>query len=224
MSGMRLHSQPLDRPIRLAVLISGGGTTLENFLRKIEEGELNATVCTVIASRENCGGVSKCRQAGLPCEVVAREEFQNAEDFSRVIFDICRSAEADLVLMAGFLSRLRIPEDFRWRVMNIHPALIPAFCGAGYYGEKVHQAVLDRGVKVSGCTVHFADNEYDQGPIIVQKCVPVLDHDTVKTLATRVFAAECEAYPEAVRLHAAGRLAEKVGRVQIITADDVGNG
>ena len=120
--------------------------------------------------------------------------------FSETIFDLCRKADVDLVTLAGFLCHLEIPDDFAGRVMNIHPALIPAFCGKGMYGEKVHAAVLERGCKVSGCTVHFADNEYDHGPIILQRAVPVLDDDTPDTLAARVFEQECEAYPEAIRL------------------------
>ena len=120
--------------------------------------------------------------------------------------------------MAGFLQLVLIPEDFRNRVFNIHPALIPAFCGKGYYGHRVHEAVLASGAKVSGCTVHFADNEYDHGPIIVQRTVPVLDDDTAETLAQRVFVEECEAYPEAIRLFAEGRLRIEGKRVRILFA------
>lgn len=198
--------EPLARPIRLGVLISGGGTTLTNFVRKIAEGRLDADVSIVIASREDCAGIDRARQSGLRIEVVPRRRFESVEAFSEAVFDRLRDAQADLVTLAGFLSLVRIPDDFRYRVMNIHPALIPSFCGPGYYGRKVHEAALQRGVKVSGCTVHFADNEYDHGPIVVQKCVPVLDGDTPDTLAARVFEAECEAYPEAINLYAAGRL------------------
>jgi phosphoribosylglycinamide formyltransferase-1 len=117
--------------------------------------------------------------------------------------------------MAGFLQLLEIPDDFLGRVMNIHPALLPAFGGKGYHGRKVHEAAIEAGVKVSGCTVHFADNEYDHGPIIIQRVVPVEDDDTPESLQARVFAAECEAYPEAVRLFAAGRLRVEGRRVRV---------
>ena len=200
------RSPKLDRPIRLGVLISGGGTTLVNFLKKIKAGELNAEVAVVIASREGIGGIDRAREAGLPCEVIARKQFDSVESFSTAIFDRCRAAQADLVTLAGFLSLIHIPPDFERRVLNIHPALIPAFCGQGFHGHHVHEAVLARGVKLSGCTVHFADNEYDHGPIIVQRAVPVLEGDTPDTLAARVFEAECDAYPEAIRLFAEGRL------------------
>ncbi len=210
---MTAVSNPLNRPIRLGVLISGGGTTLVNFLNKISSGELRAEIPLVIASRPDCGGIEKAKRAGLRCEVVSRKSFASVDEFSSVLFDRCRDARVDLVTLAGFLSLIRVPDDFLLRVMNIHPALIPAFCGHGFHGNKVHDEVLKRGAKVSGCTVHFADNEYDHGPIIAQQAVPVLDDDTPDTLAARVFAAECECYPRAIRLFAEGRLAVRDGRV-----------
>ena len=117
--------------------------------------------------------------------------------------------------MGGWLKLVVIPDDFQNRVMNIHPALIPAFCGKGFYGHRVHEAVLEYGAKISGCTVHFVDNQYDHGPIILQRTVDVLTDDTPDTLAARVFAAECEAYPEALRLFAAGRLRVEDRRVRV---------
>ncbi len=197
---------PVHQRIRLGVLISGGGTTLANFLAKIACSELDAEVAVVIASRAGCGGIEKAHTANVPCHVVVRGDHADVSSFSRTVFDVCREANVDLVTLAGFLDRLDIPDDFEHRVMNIHPALIPAFCGQGMYGRHVHEAVLARGCKVSGCTVHFADNEYDQGPIILQRCVPVADDDTPDTLAARVFTAECAAYPEAIRLFADRRL------------------
>ena len=206
----------MPQHLRLGVLISGGGTTLVNFIEKIAAGELAAEVAVVIASRSDCGGVVKAQQAGLKTEVVSRGSFADAAQFSEAIFNELREQHVDLVALAGFLSLIEVPDDFRGRVMNIHPALIPAFCGKGYFGHKVHEAALERGVKVSGCTVHFADNEYDHGPIILQRSVPVQDDDTPDTLAARVFEAECEAYPEAIRLFAAGRLQIDGRRVRIM--------
>lgn len=206
MSVSELQSQSLNRPIRLAVLISGGGTTLTNLVSRIRSGELSAEVCLVIASRSDCGGIQRSAEAGVPCEVVTRKSFPDVEAFSQAIFSRCRHAQIDLVICGGFLALLKIPSDFSGRVMNIHPSLIPAFCGKGMHGHHVHEAVLARGAKVSGCTVHFVDDEYDHGPIILQRAVPVQEGDSADDLASRVFAAECEAYPEAIRLFSAGRL------------------
>lgn len=201
-----MTSPVLNRPLKLAVLISGGGTTLVNFLEKKAAGQLDIEVPLVIASRPGCGGIARAEAAGLHCEVIARRDFENIEAFSAAIFDRCRDCEVDLVTLAGFLSLIHIPEDFLYRVMNIHPALIPSFCGHGYYGHKVHEAVVARGVKVSGCTVHFADNEYDHGPIIGQTAVPVKGTDSPDDVAANVFQAECELYPEVLRLYAAGKI------------------
>jgi formyltetrahydrofolate-dependent phosphoribosylglycinamide formyltransferase len=195
MNIVRPVNEPLQRPIRLGVLISGGGTTLLNFIDQIDQGRLKAEVAVVVASRPDCAGIARAERAGLQTHVVARQNFKETEAFSRAVFDRLRAADVDLVTLAGFLSLLRIPKDFEHRVLNIHPALIPSFCGKGLYGHHVHEAVLSRGAKVSGCTVHFADNVYDHGPIVVQRCVPVHEGDTPESLAARVFEAECEAYP-----------------------------
>ena len=184
--------------VRLAVLISGGGSTLLNLLDQIDAGTLVASVELVLASRP-CDGVARSVARGHACEVVSPKKFPSVAAFSEAIFSRCRAARIDLVVLGGFLSRIEVPSDFEGRVMNIHPALIPAFCGQGMYGHHVHEAVLTRGCKVSGCTVHLVDNEYDHGPILVQKVVPVWEGDDADTLAKRVFAAECEAYPEAIR-------------------------
>jgi len=201
-------------PLRLAVLLSGGGTTLRNLANSIRQGELRAEILLVVASRP-CRGVELARELGLRCEVVNRRECGSIESFSDRIFEFVREVQTELVALSGFLSRVLIPDDFRERVMNIHPALIPAFCGQGMHGHHVHEAVLARGAQVSGCTVHFADNEYDHGPIILQRVVPVLGDDTSESLAARVFAAECEAYPAAIRLFAEGRL--RVAGARVVT-------
>jgi len=211
---------PLGRPLRLGVLVSGGGTTLLNFLEWIRRGELAAEVPLVIASRGDCKGVERARTRGIRCEVIERRAYADLAGFSQAIFRSLHDAQVDLVTLAGFLSLVEIPDDFLGRVMNIHPALIPAFCGHGFYGHHVHEAVLARGCKLSGCTVHFADNHYDQGPIIVQRSVPVLDDDTPDTLAARVFEAECQAYPEAVQLFASARLEIRDRRVAVLPAGD----
>jgi formyltetrahydrofolate-dependent phosphoribosylglycinamide formyltransferase len=202
-------------PIRLGVLLSGGGTTLQNLLDRIASGALNARVVCVVSSDPGAFGLERARQAGLPAFVVARKACSSRAEFSQRILDHCRQAGADLVCMAGFLQLLEIAPDFIGRVLNIHPALIPAFSGKGFHGLRVHEAALEAGVKVSGCTVHFADNEYDHGPIVLQRTVPVEDDDTPERLAARVFALECEAYPEAIRLFAEGRLRIEGRRVRV---------
>jgi len=200
---------------RLVVLVSGGGTTLRNLIQKIAAGELPVAIRLVISSSPAAGGLRFAEQAGIATTVIERKAFASQEAFSAALFEHCRRAQADLVVMGGFLKRLTIPGDFANRVTNIHPALIPAFCGEGFYGRRVHEAVLEYGVKLSGCTVHFADNQYDHGPVILQKAVPVLDDDTPDTLAARVFQAECAAYPEAIGLIAEGRVRVEGRRVKI---------
>jgi phosphoribosylglycinamide formyltransferase 1 len=208
----------MNPPLRLAVLLSGSGTTLQNLLDYSARGDLPATVAVVVSSNAAAFGLSRARAAGVPAHVVERKACGSREEFSRRIFDHCRAAKADLVCLAGFLQLLQIPGDFQGRVLNIHPALIPAFCGKGFHGRHVHAAVLAAGVKVSGCTVHFADNEYDHGPIVLQRVVEVRDDDTPESLAARVFEQECQAYPEAIRLFAQGRLRVEGRRVRIIEA------
>lgn len=195
----------------VAVLISGGGTTLKNLLDKIAAGTLPVAIRLVISSKPEARGLEFAKAAGIPHFVVERKAYASTADFSRQIFEHCRAAGVANVVMGGWLKLVEIPDDFMGRVINIHPGLIPAFCGKGFYGHHVHEAVLEYGAKVSGCTVHFVDNEYDHGPIILQQTVPVLDDDTPETLAARVFDAECVALPEALRLLAQGRL-QLVGR------------
>jgi phosphoribosylglycinamide formyltransferase-1 len=202
-------------PLRLAVLISGGGTTLKNLLERIDEGRLDARVELVISSNPSARGLQLARDASIPTETHERRSFHSADDYSRAVFQPCRDAEVDLVAMGGFLKFVPIPADFENRVMNIHPALIPAFCGRGLYGLLVHRAVLDYGAKVTGCTVHFVDNQYDHGPIILQRTVPVEANDTPESLAARVFKVECEAYPEAISLFAAGQLRVEGRQVRV---------
>jgi len=200
----------IAKSTRLGGLISGGGRTLLNLLDRIEDGRLNAELVTVVASRQ-CSGIERCEQAGLDVRLVPYKSFvhdgvADTPGYSTALARWLDEAEADLVVQGGFLSLWQIPERYCGRVMNIHPALLPMFGGKGMYGERVHESVLAAGCKVSGCTVHFATNEYDSGPIIVQRCVAVEEGDDPDTLAARVFAQECEAYPEAIRLFAAGRL------------------
>ncbi len=204
-----------DPPIRLAVCVSGGGTTLQNLIDVIGAGRLRAEVVQVIASKPRIGAIERAEAAGIPVAVVSRKIAQNLSSFSGSVFAPIRENQADLVILGGFLSLVEIPDDYHHRVINIHPSLIPAFSGHGYHGRVVHQAAIGAGVKVSGCTVHFADAEYDTGPIILQRTVPVLDDDTPETLAARIFESECRALPDAIDLYAAGRLKVDGRRVRV---------
>jgi phosphoribosylglycinamide formyltransferase-1 len=182
------------------VLISGGGTTLQNLIDRIGDGTLHAHIVQVISSKAEVRGNQRALDAGIPLEVIARKSFPSTEAFSERLFESIRRSGAELVCLAGFLQLLRIPSDFTRRVINIHPSLLPAFGGKGMYGHHVHEAVLKSGAKESGCTVHFVDDLYDHGEIILQNRVAVLANDTPETLAARVFEQECLAYVEAIGL------------------------
>jgi phosphoribosylglycinamide formyltransferase-1 len=151
--------------LRLVALISGGGTTLQNLIDRIAAGTLDAEIVGVVSSRGDAFGVERARRAGIPVTVVGRKADSG---FAVSVWDAVRSYDPDLTLFAGWLHLLPIPEDFRHKVLNIHPSLLPAFGGKGMYGQRVHEAVLAYGAKVSGCTVHFADDTYDTGPVVVQ--------------------------------------------------------
>jgi phosphoribosylglycinamide formyltransferase 1 len=193
-------------PLRLAVLISGGGRTLMNLAGCIEGKVLPASIELVIASRKNIPGVELARARGFDTRIADHRTFASEETMHDAITQWLLERGIDLVCMAGYLRLMRVDEPYVGRVMNIHPALLPKFGGKGLYGMNVHRAVLEAGEKVSGCTVHFVNEQYDMGPIILQKRCGVLPDDTPETLAARVFALECEAYPEAVHLFAEGRL------------------
>ncbi len=190
--------------LKTAVFLSGSGRTLQNLL---DCPDLPIEVVLVASSHPDAYGLVRARERGLPTLVAERCRFASLSAYSDELFGACRRAGIELVLMAGFLKLLRpIPTDFQGRVLNIHPALIPAFCGKGFYGDRVHEAVLEGGVKITGCTVHFVDEHYDHGPIVLQRAVEVRDDDDVHSLADRVFQAELEAYPAAIRLFAVDRL------------------
>lgn len=196
-----------NKPLRLAILISGSGTTMLNINDNIEAGKLNAQISVVISSRNDVKGVERAKQIGIEPIIIRRKDFQRIEDFSDCITKQLRDNEIDLVVQAGWLCLWQIPQDYVNKVMNIHPALLPSFGGQGMWGRHVHEAVLKKGCKVSGCTVHFCTNEYDQGPIIVQRACPVYDTDTPQSLAARVFEQEKIAYIDAINLFEKNRIA-----------------
>lgn len=189
-----------ERPVSLAVLVSGTGRTLENFLTVIGRGELNARITVVVSSVPGVRGLRIAEEAGIPTAVVRRSRYDSDTAFSEAVYAAIAPYAPDLILLAGFLRRLVIPREWRRRILNIHPGLLPEGpAGRGFYGERVHAAVLASGASESGATVHVVDEEYDTGPVVLRTTVPVLPGDTPETLGARVFAAECELYPEAVR-------------------------
>jgi len=200
---------------KITVLISGGGTTLKNLIEHRSINQLSAEIALVVSNNPQAGGLRFAADADVPAAVIDHKAFDDVDSFSRAVFDQCREAKTDLVVMGGFLRRLKIPTDFTNRVINIHPSLIPAFCGKGHYGSRVHRAVLEYGCKVSGCTVHFVDDHYDHGPIIAQKTVLVKNDDTAETLARRVFAKECEVYPQVINSIAHGKVTVADRRVTL---------
>jgi formyltetrahydrofolate-dependent phosphoribosylglycinamide formyltransferase len=196
------QTAPAD-PFPIAVLISGSGSTLKNILQRIGAGQLKARVAGVVASRD-CSGLDHAREYGVPWAVVKRGKPFDAVDFSARITAQLDEWQPRLVVFGGFLSLYLNPP--RYPAINVHPALLPFFGGTGMYGDRVHEAVLASGMKLTGCTVHLVDDKYDTGPVIAQRAVPILDSDTVETLGARVRETERELYPEVIGWFAAGRV------------------
>ena len=195
-----------DTKLQIAVLLSGSGTSLENLLEKIDAGEVPGEVRVVIGSRTKAFGLERARRRGIPALPIPRKQHPDVGEFNDAIHAVLERYDIDLVLLLGFLSPFETRGRFEGRTMNVHPALIPAFCGKGYYGHRVHEEVIESGVKLTGATVHFVDAEYDHGPIILQEAVEVRDDDTPESLAERVQAVERRLVPEAVRLFAESKL------------------
>jgi phosphoribosylglycinamide formyltransferase-1 len=203
------------RKLRIAVLLSGSGTSLENLFERIDAG-LPAEVVCVIASKKGAFGLERAERRGVSAIAVPRRDHPNVNAFNDALHEVLDSFDPDLICLLGFLSPFELRGRYEGRVLNVHPALIPAFSGQGFYGRHVHEAVLEAGVKLTGATVHFASDAYDEGPIIVQGSVPVEEDDDVETLAARVQALERELVPEAIRLIAEGRVRIEGGRTRIL--------
>lgn len=186
---------------RIAVLVSGGGRSLENLAGIAARGEIPGRIALVLSNTPKAFAIERAARLGIPSVVIDPERRLPPEEFSRDAFAAIESFGCEVAVMAGFLRLLRIPERWLGRVLNIHPALLPAFGGKGYYGDRVHEAVLASGVRETGCTVHYVDNEYDHGPVLLQRRIEVREDDTVQSLAARVFEEEKLALPEALRLH-----------------------
>lgn len=195
---------------KLAVLVSGGGTNLQAILDQLASGQLQGIeIACVIASKPGTYAAVRAHQAGIPCQVVRRADYQDLAAYDRAMLSALQPYEVDLIVLAGFLSLLgpELVAAYRQRIINIHPSLVPAFCGPGLYGLKPHQAALDYGVKVTGATVHYVDEHYDEGPVLLQKAVAIQQDDTAESLQQRVMReAEQVILPQAIGLIAAGRV------------------
>jgi formyltetrahydrofolate-dependent phosphoribosylglycinamide formyltransferase len=205
--------------IRIAILVSGHGrgSNMAAIIDACQRGEIDGQVVLVIGTRREAPALQRASEKGVPTRVISPRNLSE-EEYAQRLLHALGEAKADLVCLAGYMRLLPTPvvQAYAGRVMNIHPALLPLFGGKGMYGEHVHRAVLDSGMKVSGCTVHFVDEHYDTGPIIVQRCVPVEEEDTWETLAARVLVQEHQAYVQAVKLFAQGRLRIEGRRVRIL--------
>lgn len=206
--------------VKIAVLVSGGGTNLQALIDAKREGRIPAgELCLVLSSSPDAYALERAKEAGIPTAVVARKEYETREGFTDALLASLADAKAELVVFAGFLYILSpaFAKAYAGRSMNVHPALIPAFSGDGYYGLRVHEAALEYGVRFTGATVHFVDEVCDGGPIILQKPVPVLPNDTPSSLQRRVMEeAEWDILPRAVSLYCEGRLKVEGRRVRVL--------
>ena len=202
--------------LRIAVLLSGSGTTLENLIEWRAKGQLDIEIVAVVSSKPSAFGLERARRHGLAAHALDRRAYRDEHSFNDALHRILDEYQPELLVLAGFLTRLEL-RGYSGRTMNIHPALVPAFSGKGYYGERVFRAVLESAVKLTGVTVHFCDDEYDTGPIILQEAVPVEDDDSVDSLARRVHEKERDLYPRAIQLYAEGRLQVQGRRVRILS-------
>lgn len=207
------------RKLRIAVLLSGSGRTLKNLLDRAAAGTLAIEIPIVISSRRAVRGVDIARAAGIETHVVTRRDAPSPGELSARVKELLAPHDIDLICLAGYLSMLEVLPEWRGKILNIHPSLLPLFGGRGMYGHHVHEAVLASGMRVSGCSVHIVNEEYDAGPIVAQRCVPVLPGDTVESLAARVFDAECKLYPEALQLFIEGRVELSEDAVSILPAN-----
>ncbi|MEA5085463.1 MAG: phosphoribosylglycinamide formyltransferase [Lachnospiraceae bacterium] len=200
--------------LKIGALVSGGGTNLQAIIDSIESGNVpNAKVVTVISSKEGTYALERAKKHNINGICIKKKDFSNFDQYMQAMIDHLESFEVDLVVLAGFMTVIgeKFIEKYRNRIINIHPALIPAFCGDGFYGLKVHEAALDKGVKVTGATVHFVNEETDGGPIILQKAVYIDENDTAESLQKRVMEeAEWKIFPEAIKLISEGKI-EVVG-------------
>ncbi|SCY72411.1 phosphoribosylglycinamide formyltransferase [Alkaliphilus peptidifermentans] len=208
--------------LKVAVLISGGGTNLQALIDEIEKGYINAEIKLVISSNKNAYGLIRAEKHNIPTIIVDRYNYSNKDKRQKMVLDTLEKNQIDLVVLAGYLEIIsnEVIEGFRNRIINIHPSLIPSFSGRGYYGERVHQEAIARGVKVSGATVHFVNEETDGGPIIIQEAISVEYEDNEKTLQMKVLKLEHKILPQAVKLFSEGRIEVVKNRVRIMEGEE----
>lgn len=201
--------------VKIGVLISGGGTNLQAIIKEIEKGNINGEIALVISDKEDAYGLERAKKYNIKALVKDKKGFEDKSEFMRAIIDELENHQIELVVLAGFMSILN--EEFVGRyknqIINVHPSLIPAFCGEGFYGERVHRAVLEYGVKVSGATVHFVDEGADTGPVILQEAVSVMDDDSIESLAGRILKVEHKLLPKAIKLFCENKLTIKGRKV-----------
>ena len=204
--------------LKFAVMASGGGTDFQSLIDAVQSGQINAEICCLVAGKPDIYAIERAKTAGIPVEVVQKKSFGTVEAFDEAILAALKAHAADFVVLAGYLSIIgkKTISAYRNKIINIHPSLIPSFCGMGMYGGKVHEAVIEYGAKFSGATVHFVDEEADTGPIIMQQVVPVMEDDTPEKLAARVLETEHRILPEAVALMADVKLLVEGRRVKVL--------
>ncbi|MFQ5601653.1 MAG: phosphoribosylglycinamide formyltransferase [bacterium] len=195
-------------PLKIAIFASGRGSNFEAIYQAIQDGKLHGEIVLVFSNRADAGALEIARKHGVPSLHLARKQFESDDDFDDALLSQLENFDVEIIALAGYLKKLssNIVRAYKYRIVNIHPALLPSFGGKGMYGRKVHEAVLDYGCKVSGVTVHLVDDEYDSGAPVLQKCVPVFDDDTPETLAARVLKVEHQIYTEALQLFAENRV------------------
>ena len=211
----------MTKPTRIAVLVSGvgRGSNMQAIIDSCKSGKIAGEVALVIGVKEDSPAMGRAADSGVETLTISPYSFGSDEEYNEALFEALQSHKIDLICLAGYMRLLgsKLMKTYKNRIMNVHPALIPMFCGKGMYGHHVHEAAIKRGVKVSGATVHFVDEEYDTGPIILQSVVPIEDDDTPEALAAKVLVQEHKTYTDAVALFAEGRLEVRDGRVRIRT-------
>ena len=211
-----------SKPLCITAFASGRGSNLLSILKNIADGSLNANVVGVISNSSKSGALQTAKERSIPALHISRLHYASDDEYEQHLLKVLSDLDTDLVILAGYMKMMpeRIVRHYKNRMLNIHPALLPAFGGKGLYGRNVHQAVLDYGCKVSGVTVHLVDAEYDTGAPVMQRCVPVLDGDTAETLAARVLLEEHKIYADAIRLFADGRIKIEGRRIRILSGSD----
>lgn len=203
--------------VKIGVLISGGGTNLQALIDEVQQGNINGEISVVISDKKGAYGLERAKNHGIKAIALDRKDYKNKAEFTRALMDTLLENKIELVVLAGFLTILasEFIEEYKGRIINIHPSLIPAFCGEGFYGQKVHSAVLEYGAKITGATVHFVDEGADTGPVILQESVSVMEDDTPETLAARVLKVEHKLLPEAVKLYCDGKITIEGRKIRI---------